>query len=126
MSTAVAALALVLAAVLAVACGVLVRQLRDVRRRAQRLETRVTALTPSPPLPPDLEASFGAGKRRLLVIEILNPIQLARSRSRASTLLAAMAPDRLRKLVIEQTAKEMREQMQAEGVEVEIRVHAAR
>jgi hypothetical protein len=37
-----------------------------------------------------------------------------------------MAPDRLRKLVVEQTARQMREQMQAEGVEAEIRVHAAR
>jgi hypothetical protein len=126
MTTVVAVLALVLACALAATCGVLVAQLRAVRRRARRLETRVTALTPAVPLPPDLEASFGTGKRRLLVIEILNPIELARSRSRASTLLAAMAPDRLRKLVIEQTAKEMRDQMKAEGVEVEIRVHAAR
>lgn len=126
MSTVVAVLALVLAALLAVACGVLGLQLRALRRRARRLEKRVTALSPSAPLAPDLEANFGTGNRRLLVIEILNPIELARSRSRASTLLAAMAPDRLRKIVIEQTAKEMREQMQAEGVEVEIRVHAAR
>ena len=126
MSTVVAVLALVLAALLAAACGVLVQQLLVVRRRARRLEAQVAALTPAAPLAPDLEANFGIGKRRLLVIEILNPIELARSRSRASTLLAAMAPDRLRKVVIEQTAKEMREQMQLEGVEAEIRVHAAR
>lgn len=126
MSTVVAVLALVLAALLAVACGVMVLQLQALRRRARRLEERVHRLSPMPLLAPELEANFGTGKRRLLVIEILNPIELARSRSRASALLAAMAPDRLRKLVIEQTAKEMRDQMQAEGVEVEISVHAAR
>jgi ABC-type nitrate/sulfonate/bicarbonate transport system permease component len=126
MSTVVAVLALVLAAVLAVACGVMVLQVRALRRRARRLEERVHRLSPMPLLAPELEASFGTGKRRLLVIEILNPIELARSRSRASAVLAAMAPDRLRKLVVEQTARQMREQMQAEGVEAEIRVHAAR
>lgn len=126
MSTVVAALALVLAALLAVACGVLVLQLQAVRRRARRLEQRVTQLTPSAPMAPDLEAVLGSGKRRLLVIEILNPIELARSRSRASTVLAAMAPDKLRKLVIEQTAREMSEQMLAEGVQADVRVHAAR
>lgn len=126
MSTVVAVLALVLAAFLAAACGVLVLQLRAVRRRARRLEERVTELTPSVPVAPDLEAVLGTGKRRLLVIEILNPIELARSRSRASSVLAAMAPDKLRKLVVEQTAREMSEQMLAEGVEVDIRVHAAR
>ena len=126
MSTVVAVLALVLAAFLAAACGVLVLQLHAVRRRARRLEERVTELTPSVPVAPDLEAVLGTGKRRLLVIEILNPIELARSRSRASSVLAAMAPDKLRKLVVEQTAREMSEQMLAEGVEVDIRVHAAR
>jgi hypothetical protein len=126
MSTVVALLALGLAAFLAVACGVLVLQLRAVRRRARRLEERVTALSPAAPLAPDLEAVLGTGTRRLLVIEILNPIELARSRSRASAVLAAMAPDKLRKLVVEQTAREMSEQMLAEGVETDIRVHAAR
>jgi hypothetical protein len=126
MSTVVAVLALVLATFLAVACGVLFLQLHAVRRRARSLEERVAELAPSAPLAPDLEAVLGTGKRRLLVIEILNPIELARSRSRASSVLAAMAPDKLRKLVVEQTAREMSEQMLAEGVETDIRVHAAR
>jgi hypothetical protein len=125
MSTVVAVLALVLAALLAAACGVLVLQLQAVRRRARRLEERVTGLSPAAPLAPDLETVLGAGSRRVLVIEILNPIEVARSRSRASAVLAAMAPDKLRKLVVEQTAREMGEQMLAEGVETDIRVHAA-
>jgi hypothetical protein len=104
---------------------VLVLQLQAVRRRARRLEERVTGLSPAAPLAPDLETVLGAGSRRVLVIEILNPIEVARSRSRASAVLAAMAPDKLRKLVVEQTAREMGEQMLAEGVETDIRVHAA-
>lgn len=122
----VAVLALVLAAVLAVVCGVLVVLLRGVRRRAEALSETVAALAPGTPLPPDLEAALGAGTRRVLVIDVLNPLEIALSRNRAAGVLAAMAPERLRRIVLDQAAKEMAEQMAAEGLEVEVLVHAAR
>lgn len=126
MTVFVAVLALVLAALLAVACAVLLVLLRGVRRRAEALSLLVADLEPAPPLPPDLELALGAGARRLLVVEILNPLELALSRNRAAGVVAAVAPERLRKIVVDQAAKEMVEQMASEGVDAEVRIHAAR
>lgn len=126
MSLLVALLALVLAAALAVLCGVLLVQLRVLRRRADELAERVLDIQPAAPLAPELEAALAGGPRRLLVVEILNPLDLALSRNRAAGVLAAMAPDRLRKIVVEQAAREMAEQMVDEGVEAEVRVHVVR
>ena len=77
-------------------------------------------------MPPDLEAALGDGTRRLLVVEILNPLDVALSRNKAAGVVAAMAPERLRRIVLEQAAREMVTEMAAEGLEVEVRVHAAR
>lgn len=126
MTLLVAVLALVLAVVLAGVCAVQLVLLRGVRRRAEALAETVAALEPSTPLPADLEASLGAGTRRVLVIDVLNPLEIALSRNRAAGVLAAMAPERLRRIVLDQAAKEMAEQMATEGLEVEVSVHAAR
>lgn len=125
-ATAVAIIALVLAVLLGAACVVLLLALKSLRLRAEELAAEVELLEPAPAMAPDLEASFGTGDRRLLVVEILNPIDLALSRNRAAAVLAAMAPERLRKIVTEQAAREMVVEMEAQGVEVEVRVHAAR
>lgn len=126
MTVFVAVLALVLAAVLAVVTGFLLVQLRRVRRRAEALTGQVAELEPAPPLPPDLEAALGAGSRRLIVVEVLNPLELALSRSRTAGVVAAVAPERLRKVVVDQASRELVERLAAEGVEAEVRVHAAR
>lgn len=123
--TVVAVLALTLAGVLAGVCGVLIVALRRVRARADELAVRVAELPADVPLAPDLEAALSSGKRRVLVIEILNPIELALSRNRAAGVLAAMAPSRLRKIVLEQTAKEMAAEFENEGVRAEVKIHAA-
>ena len=126
MTVVIAVLALLVAVVLAVVCGLLVWQLRNLKARAEMLADQVAVLEPAPPMAPDLEAVLGSGTRRLLVVEILNPLDVALSRNRAAGVLAAMAPERLRKIVIEQASREMVAEMADQGLEVEVRVHAAR
>lgn len=126
MTAVLAVLALVAALLLAVACGLLLWQLNGLKVRAAALADEVATLEPAPPLPPDLEAALGAGTRRLLVVEILNPLDVALSRNKAAGVIAAMAPERVRRVVLEQAARELVTEMAAEGVEVEVRVHAAR
>jgi hypothetical protein len=124
--TALAVVALIVAAVLAVICGLLFWQLRTLKLRAEALADEVSLLEPAPPMAPDLEATLGAGNRRLLVVEVLNPLDVALSRNKAAGVLAAMAPERLRKIVLEQASREMVAEMAEQGLEVEVRVHAAR
>lgn len=126
MTAVLAVLALVVALVLAAACALLLWQLNGLKVRAAALTEQVEALEPAPPLPPDLEAALGAGTRRVLVVEILNPLDVALSRNKAAGVIAAMAPERVRRVVLEQAARELVTEMAAEGVEVEVRVHAAR
>jgi hypothetical protein len=126
MTVVIAVLALLVAVLLAVVCGLLVLQLRNLKARADVLADQVAMLEPPPPMAPDLESLLGSGTRRLLVVEILNPLDVALSRNRAAGVLAAMAPERLRKIVIEQASREMVAEMADQGLEVEVRVHAAR
>lgn len=126
MTAVVAVLALIVALVLAGACALLLWQLNGLKVRAAVLTEQVQALEPAPPLPVDLEALLGAGSRRVLVVEILNPLDVALSRNKAAGVLAAMAPDSVRRVVLEQASRELVTEMAAEGVEVEVRVHAAR
>ncbi|GGO86399.1 hypothetical protein GCM10011584_08610 [Nocardioides phosphati] len=126
MTAVVAVIALIVALLLAGACAVLLWQLNGLKVRAAALTEQVEALEPAVPLPVDLEALLGAGSRRVLVVEILNPLDVALTRNKAAGVLAAMAPDSVRKVVLEQASRELVTEMAAEGVEVEVRVHAAR
>lgn len=100
--------------------------LRDLRRRAAELRAEVAALTPASAMSPDLEAAFGTGSRRFVVVEILNPIDLATQRVKGARILGGMAPEMLRRIVVEEAAKEIVEQLASEGVQAEVTVHAAR
>jgi hypothetical protein len=126
MTAVVAVIALIVALLLAGACAVLLWQLNGLKVRAEALTEQVEALEPAPPLPADLEALLGAGARRVLVVEILNPLDVALSRNKAAGVLAAMAPESVRRVVLEQASRELVTEMAEEGVEVEVRVHAAR
>ncbi|HSV40677.1 MAG TPA: hypothetical protein VLI04_18080 [Nocardioidaceae bacterium] len=126
MSTAIATVALVVAALLTAACVVLLLQIRSLRARAVALDAKVAALVPAPPLPPELAATFGSGQRRLLAVEILNPIELATAKSSAAKLLGAVRPALLTKVVYDQAAKQVVDQLESEGVLADVRVHAAR
>lgn len=100
--------------------------LRDQRRRTTAAAAAIGQLEPYRPLPEELEAAFTAGKRRVITIEILNPLELASTKHRFGGLAGAVAPRALRKLVYEQTVREMKVQMVEEGVVAEVGLHAAR
>jgi hypothetical protein len=116
---------LVLAVLLAAGWTVLLLALRALRRRAEELQAEVAALTPAPAMAPDLEAAFGTGTRRLLVIEILNSVELATQRAKAARILGVVAPEMLRKIVVETAAKDIVVQLAEEGVHAQVTVHAA-
>lgn len=126
MSTAVAVVALVVAGLMSAAATVLLVQARALRARADELEARVAALVPGPPLPPDLAATLGSGQRRVLAVEILNPVELAASKVPAARLLGAVRPALLTKVVYDQAAKQVVDQLEREGVLADVQVHAAR
>lgn len=126
MITAVAVVALVAAALVSAAATLLLLQARSLRARADALEARVAALVPGPPLPPDLAATLGTGQRRVLAVEILNPVELAASRLPAARLLGALRPALLSKVVYDQAAKQVVDQLELEGVLADVQVHAAR
>ncbi|HET7689356.1 MAG TPA: hypothetical protein VFK41_03190 [Nocardioidaceae bacterium] len=126
MSTAVAVVALVAAALLSVAAAGLLLQARALRARAEVLESRIDALVPGPPVPPDLAATLGTGQRRVLAVEILNPVELAASKIPAARLLGAVRPALLTKVVYDQAAKQVVDQLELEGVLADVQVHAAR
>jgi hypothetical protein len=118
-------LALVLALLLVAGWVLLLLALRVLRRRTRELEEQVLALTPPPALPPELEATLGAGGRRVIVIDVLNPIEVASQKVRVAKLLGAMAPETLRKIVVDEASKQVVEQLALEGVAATVRIHAA-
>jgi hypothetical protein len=119
-------LALVVALVLAVGLAFTLRVLGVLQRRTRELRVEVAALTPVPALSPDLEASFGRGDRRLIVIEILNHLEIAGKRVKLGGVAGSLAPETVRRLVVDEAAKEVMEQLASEGVEATVTVHAAR
>lgn len=125
MSTAVAVVALVLSALVLAGCAVLLVQVQALRRRAVTLQAKVAALQSGPPMPVDLEATFGTGTRRILAVEILNPVELATSRVKAARLLGAVRPGLLTKVVYDQAAKQVVDQLEVEGVLTDVRIHVA-
>ena len=105
---------------------VLLAQVQTLRRRAVRLETKVAALVPGAPMAPDLVARFGSGPRRILAVEILNPVELASAKVKAAGLLGAMRPSLVSKVVYDQAAKQVVDQLETQGVLADVRVHVAR
>jgi hypothetical protein len=65
-----------------------------------------------------------SGSRRLITIEILNPIELAGSRGRLAGIAGSLAPGITRRIVHEQAMKLVKRQLAAEKVVADVRLHA--
>lgn len=126
MSTALAIFALLLALAVIGGCYVLHLQVKAMRSTIVDLEGRIGTLRPAAPVSPDLETTFDAGRRRLISIEILNPIELATSRVKMAAILGAMRPSLLNRVVYTQAVKQVSATLEAEGVVAEVRIHGAR
>ena len=66
----------------------------------------------------------GNGGRRLISIEILNPIELAGTRGRLAGLAGTLAPGLTRRLVYDQVVKTLRQQLAEQRVVADVRLHA--
>jgi hypothetical protein len=91
-------------------------------------------LRPAPQPAPDeklaraLTAAAGAspsstGSRRLITIEVLNPIELAGTRGRLVGIAGSLAPGITRRLVYDQVLKILRRQLADERVVADVRLH---
>ncbi len=107
-------------AVLCVLLGLIAR----VRKQTRELSGQVVELTEQDP-PVRVDPVFASGKR-LITVEVLNPVQLAATQNRLAGVAGAVAPDLIGKIVYEQAAKIMREQLAGQGVEADVRVHVSR
>ena len=76
-------------------------------------------------LPPARGVAAGETRpRRLISIEIHNPIELAGQRNRMFGIAGSFVPDLTRRVVYDQTAKVLREQLAERRVVADVRVHA--
>jgi hypothetical protein len=68
--------------------------------------------------------STSAGKtRRFISIEILNPIELAGVRSRMFGIAGSFVPHLTRRIVYDQTVRQLRDQLNAHNVVADVRIH---
>jgi hypothetical protein len=81
----------------------------------------VTAALESAPLP-----SGALDIRRIITIEILNPIELAGSRSRMAGIAGSLIPAVTRRLVYDQALKQIRHDMREHNVIADVRLHTVR
>jgi hypothetical protein len=90
---------------------------------------------PDPPTEPGLRAALDAtapavaapaGTRRLISIEILNPVELAGTRGRVLGVAGSLAPGLTRRIVYDQVAKILRSQLGERQVVADVRVHTLR
>ena len=68
-------------------------------------------------------SNSSSASRRLITIEILNPIELAGTRGRLAGIAGSLAPGITRRVVYEQALKLVRRQLAAERVVADVRLH---
>jgi hypothetical protein len=110
-------LVVVLAATNLVTLAALVRTARNRRVRG---DTAEMFEAPRP-------AGVQAHDRRLITVELLNPIELATARGgRMATLAGTVAPGLTRRVVYEQTLRILRNELRDKDVVADVRVHTLR
>lgn len=74
---------------------------------------------------PDLEKLLGSGQRPLVTLDILNPMEVAAQQSWFVDKFGALAAPVVRRIVYEQTASMLRDQLGEHGVRAQVRLHRA-
>jgi hypothetical protein len=67
--------------------------------------------------------SAGSRTRRIISVEILNPLELAGVRGRVFGIAGSFVPHLTRRIVYDQTVRQLREQLAAHHVVADVRVH---
>jgi hypothetical protein len=65
----------------------------------------------------------GQRARRVITIEVLNPIELAAARGRLVGVAGSLAPGLVTRLVHDQTVRTLRRELTAQGVAADVRLH---
>lgn len=101
----------------------LLRYARGIRRRNAEMAELVAVTTAEVGKPVAVEPLFKDAKERLITIEILNPAELAATHNKYSGVAGAVAPGLIRKIVYARTVQILREQLVAQGVQADVRIH---
>ena len=102
-----------------IAVALLVRSYRS--RPAVPVRDVATVLGDGPP-----PAGNGNRTRRVITVEILNPLELAAHRGRVAGIAGSLAPGLVRRLVHDQMVKRLQRELAAERVAADIRLHTLR
>jgi len=71
----------------------------------------------------DLSKFISTRAAPVISIEILNAVEVAANNSTFGRLIGKYMPDKISRIVIKRTADNMREQMEENGVHVDVKVH---
>lgn len=116
------AMTVLIALLIVLLLGLCAWLLLELRRFQQQLDALHARLKASPALLPPAVAP--AGKARI-VIEILNPFELAAKETRLATAAAKLAPKMIERIVYDRAAIMIAQQMAEQGVEAEVKTHVA-
>ena len=99
-------------------------RLRALRRMTALLDQELGILRQVPfDEAPDLERLLGSGERPLIVMDILNPMQVAAKQSWFADRFGAMAPALIRRIVYQEAVKRSYEELARHGVEAQVKLH---
>lgn len=113
-------LAATLLLVMAVVAGLTMRSQRRVRALQQQVaELQKSALMADV----DIQGLLGGQEPLILSVQIHNCAELAANRSKLGGSLSALAPNAIRGAVYKVVAKQMREQLQRQGVVADVELH---
>ena len=75
-----------------------------------------------------IERMTGAasGSRRIVSLEILNPLELAGARGRVASIAGSLAPSLITRVVVDQAVKQLKRDLRAQGVVADVRLHHIR
>ena len=68
----------------------------------------------------------GTRTRRVITVEILNPLELAAHRGRVAGIAGSLAPGLVRRMVHDQTVKRLQHELAAQRVAADVRLHTLR
>jgi hypothetical protein len=116
----------VLLVLILAAFGALLWLVRGLLARQRAVSDELLHLVPAEALPIGLDEQFAAGRRRLLVIDILNPLELAASQVKLAGPAGAVAPGLVRKVVYDQAVRITQTELAKQGVHADVQVYVAR
>lgn len=103
------------------------RRFKRLQRASTELHETIAALDPNnAALPANIAKVLGHGKRRVLCIEILNPVELAVEKNRLAGPLSGIAPEFINQQVYQQTRDILLEKLREFGVQAEVTIQEIR